>query len=75
MYLKEELAFPISLHNQRNLSKKASPAASTKNKEWRSPVLVSLVPVKKYFLRDKRLSLRSKEVLPSTSLHTIIRFF
>ena len=40
---KNEYALPVAVANQRNLSKRASSLADTKNNEWRCSIIISLV--------------------------------
>ena len=46
MHQKEEYALPVTVAIQRNLSKKASSAANTKNNEWRCPIINLLASTK-----------------------------
>ena len=51
MHQIEEYALLAVLSNQRNLPMKALSSASTKNNEWRCPIIILLVFVKGIFLK------------------------
>ena len=51
MHKKEECVLPDEVADQRNLSKDASTASTTKISEWRCPTITSLVSLKSIFLK------------------------